>query len=458
MLACLPTVTIRPTREYDAKAHSLSGPLLSAVLEAAGAAASAPVTLALRALDGCTVALSLTDARGYRMIVATTLDGVPMSLGGLGPLWAVYDADHLSAFKDKPLEERVVSIGPVFHRREAALHAVRRRADQMSQRRLFVTTLGVALVCHAALLRAQTPAASLRRVGVLAPSTQAKEEITLKPFFDQMRELGWIEGQNIAYDRVYADDQQARLPRLAAELVARKPELIYAPPQPAALAAKQATRTIPIVFGTGTDPVRSGLVSSMAHPGGNVTGVVGVIDSLQPKRVELLHEILPGAKRFGLLGDPNDPRLNIDRNALAPVAAALGLTIIVGEASNPVEFDAAVARLIGQGVDVIIGIGSIVTNLRERLIDLANRRRLPVVGSFALIAEAGALFTYGASLPGTLRRSAQLVDKVLNGAKPADMAVEQPTLFELVVNLKAAKALGITIPRSILLRADRFIE
>jgi putative ABC transport system substrate-binding protein len=169
----------------------------------------------------------------------------------------------------------------------------------MNLRRRLVLALGASLSGHAALLRAQTSAGSLRRVGVLAPSTRAKEEITLKPFFDQMRELGWIEGQNIVYDRVYADDQQQMLSRLAAELVARKPELIYAPPTASAVAAKQATQTIPIVFGAVSDPVGVGLVNSLGRPGGNVTGLSNMGASLVPKRVELLREILPGVKRLG---------------------------------------------------------------------------------------------------------------------------------------------------------------
>ena len=328
----------------------------------------------------------------------------------------------------------------------------------MHTRRLLVLALGATLTGKPALLLAQTPAASLRRVGVLMPSTRAKEEVTLKPFFDQMRALGWIEGQNMVYDRVYADDQQRDLPRLAAELVARKPELIYAPPQSAAVAARQATRSIAIVFATGFNPVGAGLVTSLARPGGNATGVLSVIESLAPKRIELLREMLPGAKRIGLLGDPNDPRLAGERNALAPVATALGLTIIVGEASNPVEFDPAVARLIGQGVDVIYGTGSLVTNLRGRLIEQANRRRLPVIGITLSWVESGALFYYGASQGDQMRRSAQIVDKILKGAKPADIPVEQPTKFEFIINLKAAKALGITIPQALLLRADEVIR
>ena len=184
------------------------------------------------------------------------------------------------------------------------------------------------------------------------PSTRAREEVTLKPFFDEMRAIGWIEGQNLVYDRVYADDQQRDLPRLSAELVARNPELIYAPPQSAAVAARQATRSIAIVFATGFDPVGAGLVASLVRPGGNATGLLSVIESLVSKRIELLRAMLPGTKRIGLLGDPNDPRLAGERSALAPVAVALGLTVSVAEASSPAELDPAVARLIGLGITI----------------------------------------------------------------------------------------------------------
>jgi putative ABC transport system substrate-binding protein len=325
----------------------------------------------------------------------------------------------------------------------------------MNRRRILGLAIGVA--ARASPLWAQSSAAGLRRVGVLAPSTRAKEEITLKPFFDQMRQLGWVEGQNIAYDRAYADDRHQDLPRLASELVTRKPELIYAPPSVAAVAARQATRTIPIVFATGADPVGAGLVSNLARPGGNATGVISVAESLAPKRLELLHEMLPAAKRVGLLSDPTEPISPGDRTRLAHAATALDLTIVEVEMSSVGEVDAAVAKLIGQRVDVIYAASTIASNMRGRLIELASRKRLPVVGA-GLMLEAGALFAYTPSLADQLRRSAQLVDKVLKGAKPADLPVEQPTKFELVINLKTAKALGITIPQSLLLRADEVIQ
>ena len=328
----------------------------------------------------------------------------------------------------------------------------------MNRRRVLQFAIGVGVAFSALPLRAQAPAASIRRVGVLAPSTRAKEELTLKPFFEEMRRLGWIEGQTIAYDRTYADDRHKDLPRLATELVAHKPELIYAPPQIAAMAARQATHTIPIVFATGTDPVAAGLVANLARPGGNATGIISAIDSLAPKRLELLREILPAAKRIGLLGDSSDPRLKIDRTALEPVVSALGLTLIVREASNPAEFDAAVASLLEQHVDAIMAVTSISSNLRERLIELTSRRRVPVVSGLTPVAEVGGLLSYAASIPDQLRRSAQLVDKVLKGAKPADLAVEQPSRFELAINLRTARVLGLTVPPSLLQRADVVIQ
>ena len=329
----------------------------------------------------------------------------------------------------------------------------------MNPRRLFTLAMGVSLSGHATLLRAQTPGANLRRVGVLAPSTHAKEQVILKPYFDQMRALGWIEGQTVVYDRVYADDQQQELPRLAAELVARKPELIYAPPMVSALAAKRATTTIPIVFATGGDAVGSGLVASFARPGGNATGVVNVIESLLPKRLELLHEILPNARRVGILRDPNEPVSKANLGRIEQAATALGMTIVWADLSSPGELDAAMAKLTGQGVDAIFaGHTTITSNLRARVVELANRKRLPVFVNRAYGLDAGSLFVYGPSLADQIRRSAQMVDKILKGAKPAETPVEQPTKFELAINLKAAKTLGITIPQSVLLRADEVTQ
>ena len=328
----------------------------------------------------------------------------------------------------------------------------------MNQRRLLVLALGTSLASHTALLRAQTAIAGLRRIGVLAPSTAAREAVTLKPFFDQMQALGWVEGKTVVYDRGFANDQQTEIHRLAVEMVARGPDLIFAPPQPAAVAAKLATAKIPIVFATGTDPVGVGLIQSLARPGGNATGVISVIDSLAPKMVELLREVLPRFQRLGLISDTTDPRLKLDRAALAAVSQRLGFTVFVGEATNPDSLDAAIEQLVHQRVEAILTNSSLVFNLRDRLIELTRRDGVPVVGHRSEIADAGALMSYGAVLSDQLRRSARVADKILRGARPGDIPVEQPTMFEFVLNAKTARAFGIKIPPIALLRADRIIE
>ena len=293
-----------------------------------------------------------------------------------------------------------------------------------------------------------------RRVGVLAPGTAAREAVTLKPFFDEMERLGWVEGRQVVYDRAFADDRMADLPQRAAELVARGPELIYAPPHAAAVAAHRATRTIPIVFANVADPVGSGLVASLARPGGNATGL-GQFESLAPKLLQLLREALPTVQRVGLIGAPEDPRFALDRSALAPL---MGANLQAASARNPNELDAALQGLLGSGVQAVFTATALVANRRERVIEMTLQRKVPVVGHRSEMADAGALLSYGLSLSGQLRASAQVVDKVLRGARPADLPVQQPTTIELVVNLRTADVLGITVPRSILLSAERVIE
>jgi putative ABC transport system substrate-binding protein len=291
-------------------------------------------------------------------------------------------------------------------------------------------------------LAMRTPvfAGPIKRVGVLAPSTRAREDITLAPFFAELRRLGWVESRDIEFDWAVADDHDDALPLRAAELMARRPDLVFAPPTIAAVAAKRATSTIPIVFAAVSDPVGIGLVASLAHPGGNVTGVASIAESLAPKRLELLHEALPQARRIAVLGDANDPSSSVDEAALAPAAARLGLTLVLLNASDAAQFDAARRRVADERVDA------------------ALRARIPVIGHRAATAEAGALLSYGASLDEQLRRSAQLVDKVLKGSAPADIPVEQPNVFDLVVNQRTARMLGVALPHSILLRATRVSE
>lgn len=327
----------------------------------------------------------------------------------------------------------------------------------MIARRALVRGLSVGLVLPHSRLPAQRAERS-PRVGVLAPSTAQRELATLRPFFDEMERLGWKEGQQITYDRVFAANRHEDLPRLAAQLVARRPDLIYAPPSPAAVAAKGATATIPIVFATATDPVGTGLVQSLAQPGGNVTGICSVMDSLAPKSLELLQQLLPRLRRVGLLGERQDARLRLDRAALAPLLAARGMRLVLGEASNPPGVDDAVEHLLRERVDVVLTNSSLTYNLRDRLAERFRARGVALVGHRAEMVEAGALFSYGASLPEQLRASAHVVDRVLKGAPPRGIPVEQPTRFELALNAATARALGIEIPPSVRLRAERVIE
>ena len=325
----------------------------------------------------------------------------------------------------------------------------------MNRRRALATLAGGAML--ATIARAQT-GRPLPRVGVLAPSTREREAVTLKPFFDEMRALGWIEGSTVAYDYAYADDRHETMDRIAAELASRKPDVIYAPPFPSAVSARRATGTIPIVFATATDPVGAGLVKNLARPGGNVTGITSIVDSLAPKLLELAREILPASRRIGLLGDATDPRSKIDRDTLSPLASRYGLELFAAEASSPSALDTTIGQLLRRPLDIVLTNSTLTFNLRHRLIELCNAARVPVAGHRAEIAEAGALFSYGAPLAYQIRRSAYFVDKILRGQRVADLPVEQPTRFEIVVNAAAARRLGIRVPPAVLARADRVIE
>ena len=305
---------------------------------------------------------------------------------------------------------------------------------------------------------ATAPTAKLRRVAVLTPGVQAAEQAILKPFYDGMRDLGWVEGRNVFYDQAHADNDHSRLPALAADLVKRNPEVIFAPPSPAALAASRATRTIPVVFSLNADPVKQGLVSSLARPGGNVTGVTYVFGSIAPKRVEVLKLLMPKAVRVAVLFDPSDAGAKADLLALEEARAKLGVTVMPAEVKSPQELDSVLGKLLAQAPDAILITGTLLFNLRRRVFELAAARRTPVASATLQAADDGALFVYGFSLEERIRRGAYYVDRILKGAKPGELPVEQLSKLELVVNLRVAKSLGIEIPAAALLRADRVIE
>jgi len=304
-------------------------------------------------------------------------------------------------------------------------------------------------------------AAKIARLGFLANSSTALAHLR-EAFLQGLRDLGYVEGRNVVIEYRYAEGTLDRFPVLAAELVALKVDVIVAPPTPAAQAAKQATRTIPIVFAGSGDPVANGLVTSLARPGGNVTGLSGLSPELVGKCLEQLKQAVPGVIRVAVLWQPGGQGERADRDMLkeAEVAArALGIRLQFVEVRGTADFDRAFSDMTTAGAGALTVLPSNMLNTeRRRLADLAAKSRLPAVYQLREYVDAGGLMAYGANLADLNRRAATYVDKILKGAKPDDLPVEQPTKFELVVNLKTAKALGLTIPPSVLGRADDIIQ
>jgi len=278
-------------------------------------------------------------------------------------------------------------------------------------------------------------------------------------FRQQMRQLGYVEGQNVSFEPRWAQGEDARLPKLAAELVGLKVDLIVTGGSNAAIAAKRVTSTIPIVMASGSDPVAVGLVASLRQPGGNVTGMTSINSELAGKRLELLRNIAPRASRIAILWDERDPgsRLNVDETEAA--AKTAGLTIHRVAVGSAAGLEAAFATVVrGRAGALIVVSTARLFSYRKRIGELAVKHRLPTVVGLREYVEAGGLASYGTDFPDLFRRATVYVDKILKGAKPADLPVEQPTKFELVINLKTAKALGLTIPPSVLGRADEVIQ
>jgi putative ABC transport system substrate-binding protein len=327
-------------------------------------------------------------------------------------------------------------------------------------RRAFIGTLAGGLFAAPLVAEAQQ-AAKITRIGFLGNSATALGHLR-DAFHQGLRDLGYVEGRNLVIEYRYAEGQLERFPALAAQLVALKVEVIVAPPTPAAQAAKRATTTIPIVFAGAGDPVTSGLVTSLARPGGNITGLSGLSPELVGKCLEQLKQAVPGVSRVAVLWQPGafGERTEKDILKAAEVAArALGVRLQVVEARVPADFDRAFSDMTGAraGALAVLTSNMFVTE-RRRLVDLAAKNRLPAVYNVREFVDAGGLMAYGPNLADLYRRAATYVDKILKGAKPGDLPVEQPTKFELVINLKTAKALGLTIPQSLLGRADQVIQ
>jgi putative ABC transport system substrate-binding protein len=327
------------------------------------------------------------------------------------------------------------------------------------KRRQFITLVGGALVSllFAAQARAQKPAKAYR-VGLLFGGVAGTPVI--EPFRQGLRELGWVEGQNVIVDYRFAAYRYDRLPDLAAELVRLGVDVIVSPATPATVAAKRATGTIPIVMVGVGDPVAAGLIESLAHPGGNVTGLTfsGAGMEIYAKQLELLAEVVPQARRVAVLSNPANPNHEVWMAEVRRAGESLGVRLRFLEARGPAEFDGVFATMADEHAAALLIVSDSVFLIhRERLAEHAARNRLPSLGYRELV-EAGGLMSYGPSLTDLARRSATYVDKILKGARPADLAVEQPTKVELVINLNTAKALGLTVPASLLARADRVIE
>jgi len=281
----------------------------------------------------------------------------------------------------------------------------------------------------------------------------------LDAFRQGLRELGCIEGQNIAIEVRFASGRVERLPELAAELVRLKPDVIVTPGTPASVAAKQATSTIPIVFAGVADAVGAGLVANFARPGGNITGLTGISAELGGKRLELLKEVAPKASRVAVLYNPADRSNVLVLKELQESAPALRLTLQPLGVRGPGEFEGAFVAMSRKRAHALFGAaGILTTEHRKAIVDLAAKSRIPAMWGERQFVVAGGLMSYAVNFYDQVRRAATYVDKILKGAKPADLPVEQPTTFELVINLKTAKALGLTIPQSVLIRADEVIK
>jgi putative tryptophan/tyrosine transport system substrate-binding protein len=290
--------------------------------------------------------------------------------------------------------------------------------------------------------------------------TGSANALLLAPFLQGLSEAGYVEGQNLAIEYRWAEGHYDRLPALAAELVGRKVDVIATTGgSVSALAAKSATLTIPIVFACVSDPVGDGLVASLARPGNNLTGFSLLNVELMPKRLELLSELVPQARVIALLVNPNNPLTEPMIRDVQEAARAKGVQLPIMRASTESEIDAGFATLVQlRAGALVVGADPFFNSRREHLVALASRHAVPVIYQWREFAAEGGLISYGTSLTGVFRQLGIYARKILKGAKPADLPVEQPTTFELVVNLNTAKALGLTVPPSILARADEVIE
>ena len=327
------------------------------------------------------------------------------------------------------------------------------------RRRDLILLLGGAPIAWPLFARAQS-SAKRWRVGLLDYGRAEAYRVRLWGVFRQrLRELGYVEGDNITFVPRWADGRADRLPALAAELIKLEVDVITTASTPAAEAAKRATNTIPIVMATASDPVGLGLVASLSRPGGNVTGKVTQIGEAAPKRLDILRVLIPHVSRVAILADPNNIAAVIVEHETERAAKSIGISVQVLSARGPEEFDSAFMAMLRPRVDALIILPSAMfAGERGGLADLAMKHGIPTMSGERAYAEAGCLMSFGTDFADNFRHAAEYVDKILKGAKPADLPIQQPTKFELVINLKTAKTLGLTIPQALLLRADEVIQ
>ncbi len=328
----------------------------------------------------------------------------------------------------------------------------------MSSRKLFIVALAFGILIAPLGAVAQQPA-KVPRIGILTLVTASSAPRLFEAFRQGLREHGYVEAQNIGLEYRSAQGRAERFPALAAELVRMKVDVIVTESVQAALAAKHATQTIPIVMAVSSEPVAVGLVASFARPGGNVTGLALQVAGLSGKRLQLLKEATPKSTLVAVIWNPTNPAAAGALEETEAAAPSLGLRLRSVEVRGPGDLDAAFKAVTSARPSALITLadGMLFEN-RTRIVEFAAKSRLPAIFPERQFAEAGGLMTYGPSIASNFRRAATYVDKILKGAKPADLPVEQPTRFDLVVNLKTAKALGLTIPQSILVQATEVIQ
>jgi putative ABC transport system substrate-binding protein len=328
----------------------------------------------------------------------------------------------------------------------------------VTTRRRLLMALGVGVLAAPFASFAQSQPAKIPRIGFLGIDSASKHAAYVEAFQARLRELGYVEGKNVIVDFRWAENRSDRIPELAAELVALKVDVLVTYSTPGTLAAKRATTTIPIVMAVSGDPVPRGIVASLAHPGGNVTGSAIFGPQLMAKRIELLKETMPQLKRVAVLLNPKNPGIGTVLKAIEATASSLKMELHRFDVQGTDEFNDTFSAIAKKRIAaVVVWEDSLFTGNTKTIADLAIKHRVTSIG-FREFGESGGMIGYGENIPELFRRAAVFVDKILKGAKPADIPVEQATKFELIMNMKTARTLGIKIPQSILVRADRVIE